>query len=150
MLLISVSNMKIKNIQLKSIEARRFINPDERPRQVRIDHNSTVSNFTYIKDNDANVDFQYTASYGPVGIIKIEGTLLLENEDVKKISKDWNDTRKMPDQLASHIHTAVMHSCVPEAVTIAKDLGLPPPIPLPQVRLGPTQKTASQSGPEVA
>jgi hypothetical protein len=76
--------------------------------------------------------------------------LLLESDDVKKISKDWNDTRKMPDQIASHIHTAVMHSCVPEAVTIAKDLGLPPPIPLPQVRLGTTQKTVAQSGPEVA
>jgi hypothetical protein len=150
MLFVSVSTMKIKNIQLKSIEARRFINPDERPREVRIDHNSTVTNFTYIKENDANIDFQYTASYGPVGIIKIEGTLLLESDDVKKISKDWNDTRKMPDQIASHIHTAVMHSCVPEAVTIAKDLGLPPPIPLPQVRLGTTQKTVAQSGPEVA
>jgi hypothetical protein len=141
--------MKIKNIQLKSIEARRYINPEERPRQVRIDHNSTVTNFVYKKDNDANVDFQYTASYGPVGVIKIEGTLLLESDDVKKISKDWNDTRKMPNQIAGHIHTAVMHSCVPEAVTIAKDLGLPPPIPLPQVKLGATPKTA-QSGPEVA
>jgi hypothetical protein len=146
---ISDSTMKIKNIQLKTIEARRFINPDERPRQVRIDHNSTVTNFIYIKDNDANIDFQYTASYGPVGIIKIEGTLLLESDDVKKISKEWNETRKMPDQIASNIHTAVMHSCVPEAVTIAKDLGLPPPIPLPQVRLGVDQKTG-QSGPEVA
>ncbi len=141
--------MKIKNIQLKTIEARRYIKPDERPRQVRIDHNSTVTNFIYTKDNDANVDFQYTASYGPVGMIKIEGTLLLESDDVKKLSKEWNDTRKMPNQIASHIHTAVMHSCVPEAVTIAKDLGLPPPIPLPQVRLGATPKTA-QSGPEVA
>ena len=141
--------MKIKNIQLKSIEARRYINPDERPRQVRIDHNSTVTNFIYTKDNDANIDFQYTASYGPVGMIKIEGTLLLESDDVKKMSKEWNDTRKMPNQIASHIHTAVMHSCVPEAVTIAKDLGLPPPIPLPQVRLGAAPKTG-QSGPEVA
>src|SRR5512136_2233671 len=112
MLFVSVSAMKIKNIQLKSIEARRYINLDERPRQVRIDHNSTVTNFIYIKDNDANIDFQYTASYGPVGIIKIEGTLLLESDDVKKISKEWNETRKMPDQIASNIHTAVMHSCV--------------------------------------
>jgi len=141
--------MKIKNIQLKSIEARRYINPDERPRQVRIDHNSTVTNFMYIKNNDANIDFQYTASYGPVGIIKIEGSLLLESEDVKKVSNEWNDTRKMPNQIASNIHTAVMHTCVPEAVTIAKDIGLPPPIPLPQVRLGVTQKVG-QSGPEVA
>ena len=55
----------------------------------------------------------------------------------------------MENQLASHIHTAVMHSCVPEAVGIAKDLGLPPPIPLPQVRLGANPKKG-QFGPEVA
>jgi len=141
--------MKIKNLQLKSIEARRYIDRKERPKHVRIDHNSTVTRFTNDKENQASIDFQYTASYGPVGMIKIEGTLLLESDDVKKMSKEWNDTRKMPNQIASHIHTAVMHSCVPEAVTIAKDLGLPPPIPLPQVRLGATPKTG-QSGPEVA
>ena len=148
-LFVSVSVMKIKNIQLKSIEARRYINLNERPRQVRIDHNSTVTNFTNVNDKVANIDFQYTASYGPVGIIKLEGSLVFEDNEVKKISKDWNETRKMPNQIASSIHTAVMHACVPEAVTVAKDLALPPPIPLPQVRLGTTQ-TTSQSGPEVA
>jgi hypothetical protein len=57
----------------------------------------------------------------------------------------------MPDQTASNIHTAVMHACVPEAVGIAKDLGLPPPIPLPQVRIGADPKKGqSQGGPEVA
>ena len=82
-------------------------------------------------------------------MIKLEGTLVFEDNDVKKILKDWNETRKMPNQIASNIHTAVMHACVPEAVTVAKDLALPPPIPLPQVRLGATP-TTSQSGPEVA
>ena len=82
---VSVSKMKIKNIQLKSIEARRYINRDEHPRQVRIDHNSTVTNFLNVKDNEANIDFQYTASYGPVGMIKLEGTLLFESDDVKKL-----------------------------------------------------------------
>jgi hypothetical protein len=44
-----------------------------------------------------------------------------------------------------------MHACVPEAVGIAKDLALPPPIPLPQVKLGGSQTTKiSQDGPEVA
>ena len=55
----------------------------------------------------------------------------------------------MPNQVAGHIHTAVMHACVPEAVSIAKDLGLPPPIPLPQVRLG-THPVKGQAGPEFA
>ena len=141
--------MRIRNIQLKSIEARRYINRSERPKQVRIDHNSTVSNIAVVKDNNASIDFQYTASYGPVGIIKLEGSLLYEGDDAKKVSSEWKKTRKMPNQIAGHIHTAVMHACVPEAVSIAKDLGLPPPIPLPQVRLGATPKKG-EAGPEVA
>jgi hypothetical protein len=141
--------MKIKNIQLKAIEARRYIKRNERPKQVRIDHNSTVTLISDIKDKEAQIDFQYTASYGPVGMIKLEGSLLYEGDDAKNISSEWNKTRKMPNPVASHIHTAVMHTCVPEAVGIAKDLGLPPPIPLPQVRLGTTPKKG-QAGPEVA
>ncbi len=141
--------MKIRGIQLKSIEARRYMNHTERPKQVRIDHNSTVNQISVMEENVANIDFQYTASYGPVGMIKLEGSLIYENEDAKKIADEWKKTRKMPNQIASHIHTAVMHACVPEAVGIAKDLGLPPPIPLPQVRLGDTPKKG-HAGPEVA
>jgi hypothetical protein len=141
--------MRIKNIQLKTIEARRYIARNERPKQVRIDHNSTVTQFTIEKENQAIIEFQYTASYGPVGMIKLEGSLMYDSDDAKKVSKEWNETRKMPNQVAGHIHTAVMHACVPEAVSIAKDLGLPPPIPLPQVKLSGDQKKA-QAGPEVA
>jgi len=141
--------MKIRNIELKSIEARRYIKRNERPKQVRIDHNSTVSQISDINDKEALIEFQYTASYGPVGMIKLEGSLLYEGEDAKKLFGEWNKTRKMPNQIASHIHTAVMHTCVPEAVGIARDLGLPPPIPLPQVRLGDSPKKG-QAGPEVA
>ena len=141
--------MKIRNLQLKSIEARRYADRNERPKKVRIDHNSTFTHITYQKDDISNIDFQYTASYGPVGVIKLEGSLLFEYEDAKKIADDWNETRKMPNEIASKMHTAVMHACVPEAVGIAKDLGLPPPIPLPQVKLGETPKKGT-AGPEVA
>ena len=141
--------MKIRSIQLKSIEARRYTNLNERPRKVRIDHNSSVSQITEIKENQASIDFQYTASYGPVGMIKLEGSLLYENDDAKKITGEWQNARKMPNEVASRIHTAVMHACVPEAVGIAKDLGLPPPIPLPQVKIGGDSKKGV-AGPEVA
>jgi len=143
--------MKIKNIQLKSIEARRYMNPDERPKQIRIDHNSTITQIYDVKGDQATIDFQYTASFGPIGMVKLEGSLVYEDENVKTVANDWKNTRKMPDQTASNIHTAVMHACVPEAVGIAKDLGLPPPIPLPQVRIGADPKKGqSQGGPEVA
>jgi hypothetical protein len=141
--------MKIRNVQMKTIEARRYTDIDEKPRQIRIDHNSTVSQIQYKPDKKALIEFEYTASYGSVGVIKIGGSLLYENDDAKTISKQWNETRKLPNQVASRIHTAVMHTCVPEAVGIAKDLRLPPPIPLPQVRLG-TNPKQGQIGPEVA
>ena len=141
--------MKIRNVSLKTIEARRYTKPGERPKQIRIDHNSSFTHVSYMKSNQTNIDFQYTASYGSVGVIKIEGQLIYENDDAEKISKEWENKRKIPDEIASRVHTAIMHSCVPQAVGIAKDLGLPPPIPLPQVRLG-SKPTKAVSGPEVA
>lgn len=143
--------MKIRNIQLKSIEARRYSDIKNRPQRVRIDHNSTVNQITEIKKGEAQVEFQYTSSFGPVGIIKIEGSLVYLEEEISKFVDNWQNSRKMPDEIASKIHTAVMHACVPEAVGIAKDLGLPPPIPLPQVKIGknPKKGQAGQAGPEV-
>ena len=141
--------MKIRNVQLKSIEARRFIERNEKPKQIRIDHNSQVTQIQNPTPKSASIDFQYTASYGAVGMIKLEGSMIYENDDAKTIAQEWNNTHKMPNQLASHIHTAVMHACVPEAVGLAKDLGLPPPIPLPQVRLG-EKPSKGQYSPEIA
>jgi len=141
--------MKIRNMQLTSIEARRYSDRNERPQKVRIDHNSTFNRISYVKEDTANVEFQYTASYGPVGLVKLQGSLIFEYKDAKEISENWNENRKMPNDVASRLHTAVMHACVPEAVGIAKDLGLPPPIPLPQVKLGDTPKKGT-AGPEVA
>ena len=121
--------MKIRNIQLKSIEARRYVNLNERPKQVRIDHNSNIIHAYDIKDKQATIDFQYTASYGPVGMVKLEGSLIFDDDNAGKIANDWKNTRKMPNQIAGQIHTAIMHACVPEAVGISKDLGLPPQFP---------------------
>jgi hypothetical protein len=141
--------MRITAIKLKTIEARRYVEPDEKPRQIRIDHNSQVTQVTNTQDKNLILEFQYTASYGAIGMIKLEGSLHCEDDEAKNIAKEWHETRKMPDQFASNIHTAVMHACVPEAVGIAKDLGLPPPIPLPQVKLN-TATKSSQGGMEVA
>ncbi len=80
--------MKIRNIQLKSIEARRYVDLNERPKQVRIDHNSNITHAYDIKDKQATIDFQYTASYGPVGMVKLEGSLIFEDDTAGKIAND--------------------------------------------------------------
>lgn len=142
--------MKISNVSLKAINAERYIEHGEKPKQIRIDHNSQVKRIRPDQDKGM-IEFEYTASYGAVGVIRISGSLVVHYKDIKKVASEWQETKKMPDDLAGALHTAVMHACVPEAVGIAKDLGLPPPIPLPQVRLGkkPTSVTG-QLGPEVA
>jgi hypothetical protein len=143
--------MNIGNIQLKSIEARRYVDLTTRPAKVRIDHNSNINRMEIEKEQTAKIEFQYTASYTTVGMIKIEGILVYQGENASDLVKTWNDTRKMPDTIASAIHTAIMHACVPQAVGIAKELRLPPPIPLPQVRVGKNPKKGqAESGPEVA
>ncbi len=143
--------MNIKNVQLKAIKAERYSDFTSAPQKVRIDHNSNLSRLVTLSDSVARVEFQYTASYGPIGVIKIDGTLECEGEDISSLVNNWNSSRKMPNDVASGIHTAIMHGCVPLAVGIAKDLRLPPPIPLPQVRIGKNQPIKKgESGPEVA
>lgn len=139
--------MPVKNVELQSIEARRFGKLEEKPQQLRIDHNSTVRTIIEISDKEANVEFIYTATFGPLGTIRIEGKILYEG-DAPALSREWSVSHRMPDNVASEIHTAVMHVCVPETVWIARELRLPPPIPLPQVAFG--KQPAKPSGPEVA
>src|SRR5512136_1683734 len=95
--------MLIKVIKLKSIEARRYVEPDDKPRQIRIDHNSQISQVINNAEKQLLIEFQYTSSYGPIGMIKLEGTILAEDPEAKQLAKEWLDTRKLPDQVASNI-----------------------------------------------
>lgn len=143
--------MKIKNMDIESIEARRFIKDFSRPMNIRIDHNSSVTLFSYIGNEEAQVEFEYVASYGTAGIIKIGGKLIYEGENAKEIAERWQSKKNMPNEVASQIHTAIMHYCLPEAVMLARDLKLPPPIPLPQIKFDKGGgKTTKRFGPEVA
>ena len=97
--------MLIKAIKLKAIEARRYVEPDDKPRQIRIDHNSQISQVMNNAEKQLTIEFQYTASYGPIGMIKLDGTIVCEDPDAKQLAKEWLDTRKLPDQTASNIPT---------------------------------------------
>lgn len=147
--------MPVTQVQIASIDAERYASPDEQHPQVRIDHNSTVTQVDQTGDDTATVGFRYTASYGNVGSIKLEGELVFQG-DAESLSARWDQDGNMPNEIASEIHTAVMRACVTEAVGLAKDLSLPPPIPLPQVQVEDQQggqakgSAGSGGGPEIA
>jgi len=67
-----------------------------------------------------------------MGVIKIEGTILFEGK-ASEIVEDWNKTGNMPDEVAQEVHTAIMRTCMPEAVLLSRTLKLPPPIPIPPI-----------------
>ena len=50
-------NMRIKNMEVRSIEAKRYVRDMSKPMNIRIDHNSSVVNFTYMAKNEAHVEF---------------------------------------------------------------------------------------------
>ena len=141
--------MPVKSVDITSIDAKRFSKRGERVVNVRIDNNSTVTLITEINEKEANIDFRYTANYGGIGVIKIEGTIMFEG-DASSLANKWGQTGNMPDEVASEIHTAIMRTCVPEAVLISRDLKLPPPMPMPQVNISKKKSKKPSSGMEVA
>lgn len=140
--------MTVRGVELTSIEGRRYARPQERVGQVKIDHNSTVTLIKQTSPREANIEFRYTANYQAIGLIKVEGSMHWEG-DAANLHARWQDNGQMPPEVASEVHTMVMRVCVPEAVAIAKDLNLPPPIPLPAVKFE-EQKKPPAGGPEVA
>ncbi len=142
-----MDSMPIKFFELNAIDGKRFTKPGEVIRNVRIDHNSTVTLITEKSDREANVDFRFTANYTGIGVIKIEGSLIYEG-DATSVARQWASKGNMPDDVASEIHTTIMTNCIPEAVMIARDLRLPPPIPVPQVNV--KGKGKPSTGVEVA
>ena len=145
------AGMPVTGIVLKSIEARRFsdVVPNQ---QIRIDHNSTLTLVAREADDRMRVEFGYTTSYGPLGVIKIEGTLSFSDPGAGVAADGWATTRNLPPDMAQQVHGAVMGMAVPEAVGLAKELRLPPPIPLPQIQFqqAPAKPKADSFGsPEV-
>lgn len=144
--------MPVVRLELTGIEAKRYSRVNERHGQIRIDHNSTVTLVKELSASEASVEFRYTATYGPIGLIRIDGTMVY-GCDARAFEEQWRTTSQMAPETATEIHSTVMRVCVPQAVGIAKDLQLPPPIPLPTVQFGQPQQTkasaASVHGPEV-
>ncbi|MES2154745.1 MAG: hypothetical protein V4510_06370 [bacterium] len=125
--------MPVTNIVFKSLEARRYqdLQPNQ---QVRIDHNSTITLVAKEAVDRMRVEFGYTTSYGPLGVVKIEGVLSFTDPAAGTAADGWASTRNLPPEMAQQVHSAIMGMAVPEAVGLAKEIRLPPPIPLPQIQ----------------
>jgi hypothetical protein len=143
--------MQLAGFETSTIEAKRFSRAGEHLANIRIDHNSTVTQINRVSPNTATVEFRFTINYVGMGYIKIEGSVLLEGE-VDALMSEWSATGSMPNETANIVHNVIVSNCIPSALLIARDIRLPPPFPLPRINIEKKAPPAprSASGPEFA
>jgi len=135
--------MPIKSFELISLDAKRFSKLGERIPHLRVDHNTTVTSISALSDKEAQIDFRFTVNYVGVGMIKIEGRVVWDG-DSKTLSLQWAQTNALPNEVFTPVLGAIFANCMPAAVVTARDLGLPPPLPPPQIQQAKPTKTGAR------
>ncbi len=105
-----------------------------------------------VKMNEENVEitYVYTASYQEdVGQIKIKGVLLAKEE--QKLSKEiidlWKKSKKVPDEYATVVLSAVNYSGSANGTLVARVLGLTAPLIPPKIQLSKATDGGSAKAP---
>jgi hypothetical protein len=82
--------------------------------------------------------FEFAANYEPkLAKIMIIGylTFIEKPEQVKSISESWKKDKKIPKDIMSTVLNVVLSRCNIEAILFAREVNLPPPIPLPKIQV---------------
>ena len=82
--------------------------------------------------------FEFSANYEPkLANITILGflTFIEKPEAAKAIADSWKKDKKIPKEVMSSVLNTVLSRCNIEAMLLAREVNLPPPIPLPKVQV---------------
>lgn len=82
--------------------------------------------------------FEFTAKYEPkLGDITMNGFLTFfdKPEKVTEILDGWKKDKKVQKEVMSSVLNTVLSRCNVEALIFAREVNLPPPIPLPKVQV---------------
>jgi hypothetical protein len=82
--------------------------------------------------------FEFVAKYEPkLAHITMNGflTFFEKPDKVKEILDAWKKDKKIPKETMSSVLNTVLSRCNIEAMLLAREVNLPPPIPLPKVQV---------------
>lgn len=96
------------------------------------------------------IHFQFTSKFQPsIGVLLLEGDLLLL-EDAKlaaDVLKEWGASKTLPKQMMGGVLNHILERTNVQALIVARDLGLPAPIPMPKVNVqGATEQAKAEEG----
>ncbi len=82
--------------------------------------------------------FAFTSTFEPgLGSIQLDGeVVLLEDTKVaEELLSNWQKSKSLPQELMPVVLNAILERCNIQALIMARDIGLPAPIPLPKVNM---------------
>lgn len=90
------------------------------------------------KQNAVKFHFEFKANYEPkVAVLTFNGYLTFfdKPEAVKEICDGWKKDKKIPKEVMGNVLNTILSRCNVEAMIFAREVNLPPPIPLPKVQV---------------
>ena len=81
--------------------------------------------------------FEFTSKYEPeIGDLLFIGDVLYlgDAKTQDAILKGWKKNKNIPKEVMAEVIDTVLLKCNIEALIVSRDLGLPPPVPLPKVK----------------
>ncbi len=93
------------------------------------------------------IHFLFQTLYEPnIGTLSFEGDVILleEAKAAEKLLKTWEKEKKLPQELMPGLLNHILERANIQALLMARDLGLPAPIPLPKVNVQPPVRKVSK------
>ncbi len=76
---------------------------------------------------------KYVSGKKKVAEIKITGHILVLGKDASKILRKWKKEKKVEENYNTFFLNVAMRRCLVRAISLADEIGIPSPIPLPQI-----------------
>lgn len=94
-----------------------------------------VSAITGSKNSVLGVDFEFSTDYKPeIGSIKMKGEVIYSGTDNKKVLKEWEKNKKLPQDVDIEVKNFLLKKCLLLGVSISQEMQLPPPLVIPTLR----------------
>jgi hypothetical protein len=90
------------------------------------------------KKSAINLEFEFKCKYEPdLGSIELKGSAieLLEPDKAKEALDLWKKEKKLPPVIAQKVLNSLLSKCYIESLILSNSMNLPPPVPLPKVKV---------------
>ncbi len=120
------------NVSINNLSAERFWDNRKPAPNIQISTNINVVNIERKAEDSLEVPFVLTISYNPsIAQMNLKGSAFVQGDksELEKVVKDY-EQKKPPAQI---ILQSISNVVFTESILVSRIIGIPPPVPLPQI-----------------